>query len=250
MDYRDETHLVGDMRWSDRIIENGLWEKNLYNFITKVYPKLVSDFPTPFHMKDSLQRIDESRLHIAAREALSNLVIHADFNEKPCTLLIIKKEDFLYFSNSGMLRMSLEEVLHGGTSLARNTTVQKILRFIGFGESAGSGFDKILAPSRKEGYIMPDLTEREGIRSTVLKLWTVKKSVHQTEQIKDIDLSDNQKFIYNLLKENPGLSIKQIKEKCDFNSNAVEYAIRILREKHFITYSRSENDSTKGYFII
>ena len=25
-DYRNETNLFGDMRWSDRVIENGLWE--------------------------------------------------------------------------------------------------------------------------------------------------------------------------------------------------------------------------------
>lgn len=66
-DYRNETNLYGDMRWSDRVIENGLWEKNIYNFITKVYPKVVSEFEIPFQMKDSLQRIDESKLHIAPR---------------------------------------------------------------------------------------------------------------------------------------------------------------------------------------
>ena len=46
LDYRDETNLFGDMRWSDRIIENGLWEKNLYTSLQKVYPKLISEFCT------------------------------------------------------------------------------------------------------------------------------------------------------------------------------------------------------------
>ncbi len=42
-------------------------------------------------MKDSLQRNDETKLQVAAREALVNSVIHADFKEESCSILVIKK---------------------------------------------------------------------------------------------------------------------------------------------------------------
>ena len=240
LDYRNETNLIGEMRWSDRVIENGLWEKNLYNFITKVYPKVVSEFEVPFQMKDSFQRVDESRLHIAAREALANAIIHADYSEYPCNILVIKKEDHICYSNSGMLRMSVEEVLNGGRSLPRNATVQRLLRFVGFGESAGSGYDKILAPSKLDGYKAPVLYEREGIRATELKLWTEKEKreldkpqITQTEYPK---LPDIQLKVYMAILENPVMRKPKIAELCSLSDISVKNALKTLKEKGCIEY--------------
>ena len=250
-DYRNETNLYGDMRWSDRVIENGLWEKNIYNFITKVYPKVVSEFEVPFQMKDSLQRVDESKLHVAAREALANTIIHADYSENPCNILVIKKDDHVCYSNSGMLRMSIEEVLSGGRSLPRNATVQKLLRFIGFGESAGSGYDKILAPSKVDGYKVPVLYEREGIRATELKLWTVReKKVLDTPVI---GLNDSAKLpkiqlaVYLAIKENPMIRKPKIAEICSLNDTSVKNALKALKDKGYVEYVGSKKEG--GYKV-
>ena len=42
MDYRDETEITSDIRWNDRITYDGTWENNLFNFFTKVTPKLTA----------------------------------------------------------------------------------------------------------------------------------------------------------------------------------------------------------------
>ena len=42
MDYLDESNLLPDSRWSDRLTYDGMWENNLYNFMRQVMPKLVS----------------------------------------------------------------------------------------------------------------------------------------------------------------------------------------------------------------
>lgn len=250
-DYRNETNLFGDMRWSDRVIENGLWEKNIYNFITKVYPKVVSEFEVPFQMMDSLQRIDESKLHVAAREALANAVIHADYSEYPCNILVIKKDDHICYSNSGLLRMSVEEVLSGGRSLPRNATVQKLLRFVGFGESAGSGYDKILAPSKADGYKVPILYEREGIRATELKLWTIKeKSMHDIHPITACDfrgLPKIQLVVYMAIRENPMIRKPKIAEICSLSDSSVKNALQALKEKGFVEYSGTKKEG--GYKV-
>ena len=48
MDYIDKTNLIGDSRWSDRLTYDGTWENNLFNFFTRVMPKLTADLKRPF----------------------------------------------------------------------------------------------------------------------------------------------------------------------------------------------------------
>lgn len=247
LDYRDETHLIGDMRWSDRIIENGLWEKNLYNFITKVYPKLISDFPAPFHMLDTLQSTSETRLHIAAREALANSVIHADFKETSCSILIIKKADCILYSNPGLLRLPIEQIYQGGVSVPRNITLQKMFRFIGFGESAGSGYDKILAPFRKDGYISPELSENQEMRTTNLKLYTIKSELNVDEKNDmQVVLPEIQSLVYEMIAENPGSRIPEISGLSGLKKSSVDNAIRTLKKKGLIIFEGTKKGG--GYY--
>ena len=45
MDYREETEVTIDVRWNDRITYDGTWENNLFNFFSKVTPKLTEGLP-------------------------------------------------------------------------------------------------------------------------------------------------------------------------------------------------------------
>ena len=67
MDYLDQTNLIGDSRWSDRLTYDGMWENNLYNFMRRVIPKLISDLKRPFRI-EGMSRIDDTPLHMAIRE--------------------------------------------------------------------------------------------------------------------------------------------------------------------------------------
>ena len=78
MDYLDFTNLEEESRWSDRLTYDGRWENNLYNFFMRVQSKLISDIKRPFSLK-GMERNDDSLLHKAIREALTNLIIHADY---------------------------------------------------------------------------------------------------------------------------------------------------------------------------
>ena len=68
MDYLDQTHLVGEARWSDRLTYDGSWENNLYNFLKRTMPKIVSDVKRPFVLRGA-QREDDTPVHRAIREA-------------------------------------------------------------------------------------------------------------------------------------------------------------------------------------
>ena len=164
-----------------------------------------------------MQRNDETKLHVAAREALVNSVIHADFKEESCSILIIKKEEYISYSNPSLLRLPIEQIYQGGISVPRNITLQKLFRFIGFGESAGSGYDKILEPSRLEGFKVPELSENQEMRMTNLKLWVVKEESRALNGALngalEYALSEKEQVVLNVIKEYPNLNRKKIFEK-------------------------------------
>lgn len=59
MDYIDQTNLVGESRWSDRLTYDGTWENNLFNFFTRVIPKLAADLKRPFKL-EGMERVDDN----------------------------------------------------------------------------------------------------------------------------------------------------------------------------------------------
>ena len=168
MDYREETNVSFDVRWNDRITYDGTWENNLYNFLQKVMPKLTSDLPRPFKLEGIL-REDDTPQHKACREAMINMIIHADFQGEG-TLKVIKRSDFFEFTNPGILKIPKELIYKGGNSKARNPKMQVMLRMIGYGDTAGSGFPTILAAWKEKGWPEPELEEDTILNQVTLTL--------------------------------------------------------------------------------
>ena len=161
MDYLDFTNLEEESRWSDRLTYDGRWENNLYNFFMRVQSKLISDIKRPFSLK-GMERNDDSLLHKAIREALTNLIIHADYMLTG-VLKVEKYDNRFVFSNPGSLKIPVVDIYEGGHSKARNPHIQAILRMIGFGENIGSGFPTILEACKKENWRRPLLEERPDL---------------------------------------------------------------------------------------
>ena len=168
MDYLDFTNLEEESRWSDRLTYDGRWENNLYNFFMRVLSKLISDIKRPFSLK-GMERNDDSLLHKAIREALTNLIIHADYMLTG-VLKVEKYDNRFVFSNPGSLKIPVVDIYEGGHSKARNPHIQAILRMIGFGENIGSGFPTILEACKKENWRRPLLEERPDLHLVELTL--------------------------------------------------------------------------------
>lgn len=196
MDYRNETEVTVDVRWNDRITYDGTWENNLFNFFSKVTPKLTEDLPKPFKL-EGLQRIDETPVHKAVREAFVNLIIHADYLMDAGTLKIIKRNKSFEFTNPGILKLPIEDIFRGGNSKPRNPHMQTMLRMVGFGDNAGSGFPTILATWKKEGWIEPKLVENTSLNQVTLELcmmpvWVLKLQELETQIIEKLNASPEQ----------------------------------------------------------
>ena len=171
MDYLDLTNLLPESRWSDRLTYDGTWENNLYNFFRKVMPKLTSDLRRPFAM-EGITRIDDTPVHKAIREAFVNLIIHCDFMVTG-TLKVEKHNNCFVFINPGSLKLPLQEIYKGGTSIARNPRIQTMMRMLGLGDNIGSGFPTILAAWQKENWRKPDLLDNTELKQVELRLWTI-----------------------------------------------------------------------------
>ena len=168
LDYLDMTNLQPDSRWSDRITYDGSWENNLYNFFTRVLVKLVRDIKRPFVLKGA-EREDDTPLHKAIREALTNLVIHADYMIEG-VLRVEKHDDRFFFSNPGSLKLPIADIYKGGNSKARNPHIQSMLRMLGYGDNIGSGFPTIVDACKKENWRKPLLCESNELHTVELTI--------------------------------------------------------------------------------
>lgn len=126
MDYRDESEATIDRRWNDRVTYDGMWENNLFNFFRKVLPKLTEDLKKPFVM-EGVQRVDDTAVHKAVREAFVNAIIHSDYLLDSVTLKIIKVSNGFTFTNPGVLKLPIEDIYKGGNSKSRNPRMQTMI---------------------------------------------------------------------------------------------------------------------------
>lgn len=167
LDYQER--MEDDTRWTDRIVSSsGDWSGNLYDFYFRVYNRLQQEIKVPFRVENG-ERVDETPVHTALREALANCLINADYYGSR-GLVIVRKKDCITLSNPGNFRIALEDARSGGLSDPRNTALMKMFNLINVGERAGSGIPSIFSVWKKQGWAEPVLTEELAPERIVLSL--------------------------------------------------------------------------------
>jgi ATP-dependent DNA helicase RecG len=157
VDYRDfRGRGSPEDRWTDRLYPDGTWEANLFQFYQRCWPKLVADLKVPFALKAG-QRIDETPVHVALREAFVNALIHADYSVGG-GIVVERHEDRYEFGNPGTLLVSEAQLRQGGVSECRNRSLQRMFMLIGGGEQAGSGYARIQSGWKSQHWRSPRLT--------------------------------------------------------------------------------------------
>lgn len=156
LDYQEQ--FDPNTRWTDRIVSSsGDWSGNIYDFYFRVYNKITQDIKVPFKL-ESGDRIDDTPVHKALREALANCLINADYYGRQ-GIVIIKKKDIITFSNPGGFRIDVEAAKSGRVSDPRNSTLIKMFNLIDVGERAGSGIPNIFSVWKKQGWSAPVISE-------------------------------------------------------------------------------------------
>lgn len=136
-------------RWIDRLA----YEGHLFGAFETIYPRLTHGLPVPFRLEGAT-RVDESNVHTALREALVNLLVHADYAVTQPSLIFWAPEGYL-FRNPGSSRVPSHDILKGDRSDPRNPELVKMFRLIGLAEEAGTGIPKIIQSWHRLGFRMP-----------------------------------------------------------------------------------------------
>ncbi|MGH8856651.1 MAG: ATP-binding protein [Polaromonas sp.] len=158
VDYRERLSDDPAVRWTDRVVPDGTWENNLFQFYVRVMQRLSGDLKMPFQLDRELYRKDDSPVHEALREAVVNALVHADHRGQG-GVVIERYADRIELSNPGSLLVSREQLLQGGVSECRNKSLQLMFQLMGGGDKAGSGMDKIRAGWRAQHWRSPRLEE-------------------------------------------------------------------------------------------
>lgn len=170
LDYQERPEAKTENRWTDRVTLDGSWSGNLFDFFDIVYRKLTTDIKVPFQLEDGIRK-EDTPLHVAMREALCNVLVHADYTGR-ASVLIVKRPDMLGFRNPGLMRVPVSLAIHGGEADCRNRLLHKMFRFVGIGEQSGSGLPKIFDSWKAYHWKKPMLKEvLEPYEQTQLRLW-------------------------------------------------------------------------------
>lgn len=142
LDYRElGAEPIAEQRWVDRIMSSsGEWTGNILEFWSRANARLSMLLKRPFCMGEGNVRRDDTPMHAATREALTNCLVHADYFGE-CGVVIVANQERVSFRNPGLMRIAPDLALQGGASEARNKRIMAMFNLIGRGERAGSGFD-------------------------------------------------------------------------------------------------------------
>jgi len=190
VDYQERAESKADARWIDRIVPDGTWSGNLYDYFQKTYRKLTSEIKIPFQLRKGV-RTEDTPVHEAIREALTNTLIHADYTGR-VSVLVVKRPDMFGFRNPGRMRITIEQAVHGGISDCRNRRIQDMFRYVGLGDHAGSGIPKIYRNWEEQHWRLPLLYEEAKYDQTLLELRMI--SLIPEESINKLDALFGERF--------------------------------------------------------
>ena len=164
-------------------------------------------------------------------------------------------------TNPGILKLPVEDIYRGGNSKSRNPRMQTMLRMVGFGDNAGSGFPAILATWENAGWIEPVLEEDTRLNQVTLTLKMIsklqevqensnseaiesaEKSAESAEKSADkaveleVDLSDRHKQILSLMDTNVEYSAEEIAELIGLKGSRTRQLLKELADKGKISFT-------------
>ncbi len=235
VDYQEQPEdKTSQTRWLDRVVPDGTWSGNLFDFFRKVSRKLVADLKVPFVLEGNFRQ-DDTLQHRALREALVNALVHADYSDR-ASILVVKDPSGFSFRNPGGMRVSVEQALRGGESDCRNRTLHQMFLMINLGERAGSGLPKIRQGWEHAGGTLRLFDSFEPYDQTRLEMtWGAILSENETPgktQGKTLGKTPGKtpERILDLLTQNQTLTIPKIALQLKKSDSAIERAIRKLRD--------------------
>lgn len=237
VDYQERpANYTTSVQWLDRVVPDGTWSGNVFDFYRRVVNKLTADVKVPFVLKGDMRQ-DDTPTHKALREALVNTLVHADYTGR-ISVLVVKEPAGFVLRNPGALRVPAELALQGGVSDCRNRTMQQMFLMIGLGERAGSGMSRIVHGWKDLGHGMHLAEHYEPQEYTVLEMtWaaaelTPTRSSESSGESSEESSGKTGAEILSMLKETPALTISALAQRLKLSTRAVEKQIAKLKAQN------------------
>jgi ATP-dependent DNA helicase RecG len=234
-------------RYTYRVQEQeNLWE---YYFVLIQRLRVYAD--NPLYIGDLGMGYEDNTQLDALREGMVNLLIHADYFSpmKPRIRVFTNR---IEFENPGALPRPLEELMKEDVSVPRNPVLAKLFRIAKLCESAGYGFDKMLAWERKTGKKVFFESSIDKTKTTFMLQESVfvdktggKTGGKTTETggktggkttIKGSQTRWSEQFdqILGLIQDNTSISIKEMSNQIGINPSAIQKHLEKLKKMGII----------------
>lgn len=215
-------------RWKDRVSTGDLNypNLNLFQYYNIVLEKLKLTVEDTFELDEKSIRKSPVELIVALREALANMVIHADYLDSETNIKVVVDNFYYTFLNPGTMKISTEQFFVGGQSKPRNSTLVLYFRRMGACEREGSGGKEIFTVIEKNKFRYPELTSTP--KSTFLKLWTAALNDSYPE------FSLNTRKILLYIQERKIVNRKDIQSNTQLSDHFIRKALDELLEKKYI----------------
>lgn len=177
-------------------------------------------------INDTVRTKVESIPEKAFREAIANALLHRLWDVNSFIRISMYSDKIEITSPGGLPSgMSKEEYLDGQISLLRNTIISNVFYRLKYIEKFGTGILRI-----KNAYInslvKPEFKTYENSITIILPVISF-----------DVDLTDDEKIIVNLLKSNMKLSRNQIESEAQFSKDKTIRVLNALIDKKVVLKS-------------
>ncbi len=193
---------------------------------------------------EGLFRADIYELPITAiREMIANAILHRSYLDRSCIQVCVF-DDRIEVLSPGMLYGGLDIITaKHGKSTCRNEAIAEAFHYMKIVEAWGTGIPRIISRCKEYGLKEPLFEELgDGFLVTMFRKPTNQTNQsNQTNQLgepnqinaeqrQDINLSDLENKIMELLKEWPDATTKEIVKKLEITNNQVKYYIKKLKD--------------------
>ena len=229
-----------EVRYTYRIPEqDNIWEA--VQIILRRFRTLVD---APIHIKDDgFATTDESQYNVL-REALANMVMHADHFDSLRSCIRVYT-DHIEFMNGGAFPLPVKDILGRIYSKLRNPTIAKLFRFVGIAENAGYGMNKLASWESLTG-TRPSI---ESDRTSAVVSFPLKSAIQRKSENNEgkngAKTTPRQDAIISLMINNPEISLDEIAKEIGVGTSTVDR--EIAKMTHLVRRIGSRNG---GYWEI
>ncbi|MCQ2071600.1 MAG: putative DNA binding domain-containing protein [Bacteroidaceae bacterium] len=228
------------------LLEQDIIEGNIIQMADRVMEVLRFKYlHAPIHF-EGMQRIETLEIPDKAfREILYNAIAHKLYSGAAIQMHVY--DDRIEVWNDGGLPEGYtpETLLRQHSSKPRNKNIAYTFFKAGFIDRWGLGYRKIIDGFKEAGMKQPAIELVDGgVRVTVWR----RKTANGVGSVSEVQLTDRQRQICNMLSENPSISAREMSEVLSVAQRTVERELSKMQDRGII--SREGNTSAGRWLVL